>query len=142
LYEERSQRCCQKGDRRHLTTGNFWICDIVLIGFACGYSDRPIGSRRTCIWSGQKIRLQRDRPLPVQPQSERVFSTFSSSKSDRQPKPNECDRFLAIQPKIGTLLSHLIQGKSIASPNWFVIGFPNINPTYSTGRRWFSPRSR
>jgi hypothetical protein len=38
-------------------------------------------------------------------------------KSDRQPKPNECDCFLSIQPKIGTLSSHLTQGKLIASPN-------------------------
>jgi hypothetical protein len=68
-----------------------------------------------------------NRLLSVQPKKDRIFSTFSSNKSDRQPKPNECDCFLSIQPKIGTLLSHLIQGKSIASPNYFAIGFSNVN---------------
>jgi hypothetical protein len=74
----------------------------------------------------------------------RIVSTFSSSKSDRQPKPNECDCFLAIQLKIGTHSSHLIQRKSIASPNYFAIGFSNVNPTYPThslcisGRRCMS----
>jgi hypothetical protein len=67
--------------------------------------------------------------LPVQPQNDRIFAIFSSSKGDRQPKPNEYDRFLAIQPKIDTHLSHLIQSKSIISPNSFSVGLMLEDPT-------------
>jgi hypothetical protein len=100
LYEERSQRCCQKGDRQHLNTGNFGICDIawmrlsVVRAITLAIADKPVlGAfmnlavgrspvQTKAIASPLFVRLQSDSCAP----RVRIFTTVSASKSDRQPK--------------------------------------------------------